>query len=86
MRMCRSSMLRPSLNPGTLWLHDDDGDDYKNAQGTRECTLMSFRRSGVGAPQDITYYIRDEVGHWYTKIYVLWLVRPTATGTLHVNE
>ena len=28
MRMCRSSMLRPSLNHGTLWLHDDDdGDD-----------------------------------------------------------
>ena len=85
MRMCRSSMLRPSLNHGTLH-NDDDGDDYKNVEGTRECTRMSFRRSGVGAPQDITYYIRDEVGHWYTERYVLWLVRPNATGTLHVNE
>ena len=29
---CGSSMLRPSLDDGTLWLHnddDDDDDDYK---------------------------------------------------------
>ena len=45
---CGRSMLRPSSNHGTLWLHNDDDDDISmRREGGREGGREGLREGGM---------------------------------------